>query len=153
MGSRGLAVTPNDRPYTETEYNEPLPRNPLRSRKIPAPVANTDIRKYVSASRDLLAADGWISKPEIPTSEEVMGIAVADGSDVINLMPNQVEGPWQSRETYLRAHYELLREESVALLRDAVAYVRDDPRMDDTQEVCIYDKVCHCRKTLGIFHR
>lgn len=74
-----------------------------------------------------------------------MGIAVADENDVMNLMPNQIEGPWQSSKTYLQAHYELLREESVALLRDAVAYVRDDPRMDDTQEACIYDKVRHVK--------
>lgn len=57
-------------------------------------------------------------------------------------MPNHIEGPWPSKNSYLRAHYELLREDSIAPLRDAVAYVRDEPKMMDSKEVSIYDKVC-----------
>ena len=53
-----------------------------------------------------------------------------------------IEGSWPSKNSYLRAHYELLREDSIAPLRDAVAYVRDEPKMMDSKEVSIYDMVC-----------
>jgi hypothetical protein len=41
---------------------------------------------------------------------------------------------------YLSGHYELL-EDSVAPLRDAVAYVRDNPNMMDSSIMAIYEKV------------
>ncbi|KKA19844.1 hypothetical protein T310_6168 [Rasamsonia emersonii CBS 393.64] len=117
------------------------PRGRYRSRGVAVPVANKDIRKYVLESYSA-ADEGWTSKPEIPASDEVMGMSGdAEDEDVIPLMPNQIAGPWPSREAYLSAHYELLREESLAPLRDAVAYVRENPLMMDSKEVCIYEKV------------
>mgnify|MGYP001086526793 CR=1 FL=1 len=109
----------------------------------PVPV-NEDIRGYFyvndEASTD---SEAWIMKPEIPTPEEVMGVDVLnDGDDSIHLAPNVVCGPWLSKEAYLRAHYELLREDAVAPLRDAVAYVREDPQMMDSGSASVYEKVC-----------
>lgn len=37
-------------------------------------------------------------------------------------------------------------EDAVAPLRDAVAYVRDEPSMMDSKEVSIYEKVCSLLK-------
>ncbi|WEW55997.1 DEAD-like helicase superfamily protein [Emydomyces testavorans] len=108
-----------------------------------APVAlNTDIRAYVNAASGAAKNEPWTAKLEIPSSDEILGIG--DGvnpGDAVHLVPNQIDGPWQSTELYLKAHYELLREDAVAPLRDAVDYVRQNPRMRDTLDVCIYEKV------------
>lgn len=105
---------------------------------------NEDIRSYFyvndQASTD---TEAWTTKPELPTPEEVMGVDVSDNDDdSIHLAPNVVCGPWRSKEAYLRTHYELLREDAVAPLRDAVAYVREDPQMMDSGSASIYEKVC-----------
>lgn len=65
--------------------------------------------------------------------DEVMGLpGEAEDDDVIPLMSNQI-CPWTSRETYFSAHYDLLR--------DAVAYVRENHRVD-SREVHIHEEVC-----------
>ncbi|EEH33080.2 helicase required for RNAi-mediated heterochromatin assembly 1 [Paracoccidioides lutzii Pb01] len=104
---------------------------------------NTDIRKYVQEIRRAAAGVSWTAKPELPTANEILGIdennGCADGS--VSLLANKVQGSWPSTEIYLRTHYGLLREDAVAPLRDAVAYVKEDPRMKDSTDVCIYEKV------------
>ena len=87
----------------------------------------------------------WTARPEIPAASEIMGSNIGE-EDTVDLPPNVVDGPWPSTQEYLRTHYELLREDSVALLRDAVAYVRENPSMTDTSDTCIYDKVSPCLK-------
>lgn len=128
------------------------PRGRYRSRGVAVPVANKDIRKYVLENYSA-AGEGWIFKPEIPASDEVMGMSGgAEDDDEITLMPNQIAGPWPSREAYLSAHYELLREDSLAPLRDAVAYVRENPSMMDSKEVCIYEKVSMLYRQLVVVY-
>ncbi|KAL4896040.1 P-loop containing nucleoside triphosphate hydrolase protein [Aspergillus ambiguus] len=104
----------------------------------PVALANKDIRYYYNQP-SLEEAEPWSLRPEIPSHEEILGTETDD--TVIDLVPNQIKGPWGSRETYLQAHYDLLREDSVAPLRDAVAYVRANPTMTDSKSVSIYDKV------------
>ncbi|KAE8146473.1 P-loop containing nucleoside triphosphate hydrolase protein [Aspergillus avenaceus] len=84
-------------------------------------------------------SDSWLLKPELPSPEEVLGTEC--DAKFVDLPPNQIHGPWGSEEQYLKAHYELLREDSVAPLRDAVAYVREDPLMKDSKDVSVYEKV------------
>ncbi|QGA16323.1 hypothetical protein EYB26_003990 [Talaromyces marneffei] len=105
--------------------------------------ANPDIRKYVQKTLKLDNKESWLSYPEIPTAQEIMGQtgAIDLEENMIDLPTNEINEPWDSPNAYLSTHYELLREDSVALLRDAVALVRDEPTMTDTQEVCIYEKV------------
>lgn len=43
---------------------------------------------------------------------------------------------------YLGSHYELLREDAYATLRDATLTVRVSPDMDDEADICIYENVC-----------
>lgn len=126
-----------------------LPERPAGSQLVvrllagpPVPV-NEDIRSYFYVNNEAsTATEAWTTKPEIPTPEEVMGVDVSgNGDDSIQLAPNVVSGAWQSNEAYLRTHYELLREDAVAPLRDAVAYVREDPQMMDSGSVSIYEKV------------
>lgn len=116
--------------------------NPL-PKKIAAVRANPEIRKYVEKTLLLDAKKHWLSCPEIPTAQEIMGqtssINVEDNA--IDLPTNNIDAPWESSAAYLRTHYELLREDSVSLLRDAVALVRNEPKMLDTNDVCIYEKV------------
>lgn len=126
-------------PYSEGQYgHEP---SDLPSEVAGLPELNKDIRQYVrkedtEGSNDKL----WISKPELPSSDEIMG-AEMENDDFVALMPNRILGPWPSRGAYLKAHYELLREDAVAPLRDAVAYVKDDPHMVDSPLLNIYEKV------------
>lgn len=114
--------------------------------------ANPDIRKYVQKTLKLDNKESWLSYPEIPTAQEIMGQtgAIDLEENMIDLPTNEINEPWDSPNAYLSTHYELLREDSVALLRDAVALVRDEPTMTDTQEVCIYEKVC--KDTTGTFY-
>ncbi|KAH8701780.1 putative DEAD box helicase [Talaromyces proteolyticus] len=123
----------------EARHKDSIPRKEKRT----VLVANQDIRKYVDRMRKPGPRDGWLAYPEIPTSEEIMGLTTeVDQEDgFINLAANQVVAPWISTEAYLRTHYELLREDSVALLRDCVAHIKNKPSMNDTNEICIYEQV------------
>ncbi|GKZ23008.1 hypothetical protein AbraIFM66951_001238 [Aspergillus brasiliensis] len=119
---------------------------PGATRSVPRPtnadmdahmLVNKDIREYlVQPSPE--DAEEWLKRPEIPSSDEIMGCAE---DEYVELIPNKIVGPWNSSDEYLKAHYELLREDAVAPLRDAVAYVKNDPRMMDSKLVSIYDKV------------
>lgn len=106
--------------------------------------------------------DSWLRRPELPDVSEILG-RVGDGKDggassgsgdnganddeddddaeAVDVPVNNIDGPWGSREEYLRTHYELLREDVVAPLRDAVGLVRKTPGMVDNELACIYDKV------------
>jgi len=105
---------------------------------------NPDIKNYCFQAREAESTEGeaWTMKPELPSSDEILGTDLLDeDEDCVELMPNCINGPWPSKNSYLRAHYELLREDAVAPLRDAVAYVRDDPQMKDSPAVSIYERV------------
>jgi len=101
---------------------------------------NLDIRKYVHKQEQISnsALEGtWSSLTEIPTSAEV---ALAQG-DEVELVPNKRRGKWKNKERYLKAHYELLREDAVSPLRDAVDKIRRDPDMTDDPSMSVYEKV------------
>ncbi|KAL2812382.1 P-loop containing nucleoside triphosphate hydrolase protein [Aspergillus granulosus] len=103
---------------------------------------NKDIAKYFEQSHTE-APDTWISKPwtlkpEFPSSDEIFG---EEDNEFVDLAPNNIDGPWESKEAYLKAHYDLIREDAVAPLRDAVAIFRNDPDMGDDKHICIYEKV------------
>jgi helicase required for RNAi-mediated heterochromatin assembly 1 len=107
-------------------------------------ILNEDIRRYVLGGTEA-TEQGWGARPEIPTSDEIMGTTTAhvDGNDIIHLIPNQVTTPWPSTKIYLKAHYELLREDAVSPLRDAVAYARENRHLMDSSTAAIYENVCH----------
>lgn len=97
-----------------------------------------EIKEYITSSDHSGTPGTWTANPELPSSEEILGL---DDEEVISLGVNQIQGPWPSKDTYLKTHYELLREDAVAPLRDAVAYFRHDPRMSDSSQCCVYEKV------------
>ena len=126
-----------------SKHEKQQPKTWLATRvTLPNVKLNRDIQAYVAAARTAVAAESWASKSEVPSPSEILGIDDNQGSgDVVNLVANQIQGPWPSVGAYLEAHYELLREDAVAPLRDSVAYVRATPKMMDSPDTCIYEKV------------
>lgn len=59
----------------------------------------------------------------------------------LNLTTNQIHGPWSSTEQYLETHHNLLREDGVGNLRDAVAAFRERPGAFDSKSFVIYERV------------
>lgn len=58
-----------------------------------------------------------------------------------NLPHNIVDGPWPSKEAYLGANYQILREDAIAPLRRAVASFKKCPALEDDNEICVYTDV------------
>lgn len=102
---------------------------------------NRDIRAYVAAAnaRPGNTAKPWLVKAEIPTSEEILD----DEDEPVQLSENRLNRPWPNRRKYLETHYELLREDAISPLRDAVHQFKNTPTMCDDGQVAVYDKVCY----------
>lgn len=58
---------------------------------------------------------------------------------------NIVDGPWSSKEAYIGAHYQILREDGIGPLRKAIEQVRFRPEMNEEDETCIYSDVSHSK--------
>lgn len=88
--------------------------------------------------------------PEIPHASEVLRDEPAS-STIETLItthteprPKQIGGSYQSTEDYLRTEYELLREDTLRPLSEAIAEVRKDPWKDEAKyekDVGIYEPV------------
>lgn len=102
---------------------------------------NGDIWKYCQdVTKPVPKAGSWINKPETPTAIELFagsdpkGFAV--GETIIDLdeelRPNRVEGSYESKDEYLGTQYDLLREDAIRPLRQAVEEVRKDPWRDES---------------------
>ncbi|KAJ5689181.1 ATP binding protein [Penicillium macrosclerotiorum] len=115
----------------------------------PQSVANRAIREYFGnyGCQKIGSNTDWLMKPELPTADEILGIDSPD-NDVL-LAPNVISEAWSSRDDYLKTHYNLIREDAVAPLRDAVAFLRSRPSMNDTNDVAIYEKVFINRVTFA----
>ncbi|KAJ5735908.1 uncharacterized protein N7483_001033 [Penicillium malachiteum] len=111
--------------------------------------ANLAVRQYFQAHGPSAKQNAeWVEKSELPSEEELVGSEGITDGDVL-LQPNCTTKPWGSTGEYMGAHYALLREDSVAPLRDAVAYMRADPSMVDTKDVVVYEKVHIVRITMA----
>ena len=63
----------------------------------------------------------WLRMPELPTSAEIGSFKDGKPTKLEYEVPaNKIDGPWKDKEDYLQSHYELLRENAVAPLREAV---------------------------------
>lgn len=117
---------------------------------VPACV-NEDIRKYYEvANKPVAGAGPWLDEPEIPHPSEILreeptftAIDTLIKTDS-EPRPKKVEGPYDDTEDYLRTEYELLREDALRPLRDAVTEVRKDAWKGEAQyekNVGIYEPV------------
>lgn len=107
-------------------------------------------------------AEEWRNKPEIPSSDEIMKPLPGSENneqeerwddyqreyqrDPVtnpNLPHNIIEGAWPSKEAYIGAHYQILREDAIASLRQSVQLVMKNPAISDTDDTCIYTHVGH----------
>ncbi|KAK5046288.1 hypothetical protein LTR84_008431 [Exophiala bonariae] len=95
-----------------------------------------DIRNYFKMNEDSSRSskDSWLSLPEIPTFEEL-------SIDETAVPANKIDGPYKTKERYLKTQYALLREDALGCLRDALLDFQKDPSMMDTQKFSIYDQV------------
>lgn len=85
------------------------------------------------------SASRWLCQPEVPTSAEIL---LTEDSEIM-LPANKIDEAWKNKDKYLKAHYNLLREDAVSPLRDAVELFRRTPEMmeNDSTVVSIYEKV------------
>jgi helicase required for RNAi-mediated heterochromatin assembly 1 len=100
--------------------------------------ANTArIREYFRKSEVSVKDGNWLAKPEVPTPAEILddpydGQVKATAAPE-ELRPNKLEGAYSSNEEYLSTQYDLLREDSLRPLREAVAQVRASPYLDEAE--------------------
>lgn len=97
-------------------------------------LVNERVGDYFRNEREDVA--NWQSKSEIPSQEEILGTDKPH-----SLVPNIPDASWPSSEEYLQAHCNLLREDAVTPLRDAVAMVQDNPLQADEKGVAVYENV------------
>ncbi|KAL9033633.1 MAG: hypothetical protein Q9214_007420, partial [Letrouitia sp. 1 TL-2023] len=112
-----------------------------RSRSNPHPTVNYSIRQYVNAKVDVPGTWGFTDKREIPTQDEIL--TNDDPEDLLKVPRNEVVGPWPSKAKYLYNHYELLREDAIAPLRNVVSEMRAEPHTmekDSVEDSHIYEK-------------
>lgn len=93
-----------------------------------------DQRKITETCPD---PESWLAKPEVPSRAEV---CPPDGTEVA-LPANKIDRPWSKPTSYLKTHYQLLREDAVAPLREAVSKFRKDPQRMDDNDIRIYEQV------------
>ena len=103
--------------------------------------------------------ESWRNQPEIPTSEEILKDvswqdkdgpeqpmdyqSLAEPKEFDPRLPhNIIDQAWGSKEEYLGFHYQILREDAVAPLRQSVATFKRNDDMSDTQDTSIYTDVC-----------
>ncbi|KAF7871976.1 uncharacterized protein EAF02_009081 [Botrytis sinoallii] len=121
--------------------------------------ANIVLREHVQKSyAKINFSESWRNLPEIPTSEEILQDVswqdkdgpeqpmdyqrLAEPKEFDPRLPhNNIKGAWGSKEEYLGFHYQILREDSVAPLRQSVAEFKKNSDMSDTQDTSIYTDV------------
>lgn len=91
----------------------------------------------------------WVSCGEIPTTNEIMDVTETwqkcDPQDnSIIMRGNKLVGSWESKDAYLGAHFEMLREDVTRPLREAVTWVKNFPDAGEESEgggnIGIYSK-------------
>ena len=59
---------------------------------------NLKVQEYYQPAQKPLSAGPWLDRPELPTSAEVLDIdGDSESSDVVEIAPNKIEGPWKSK--------------------------------------------------------
>lgn len=129
------------RPSRQTRYQQ-------AEVSILPPKLNAKVRKYYEAQN--VTGGEWLLRSEIPGSAEIMDREITstntNASNAVELHPNKPQGPFPSKEEYLQTHYELLREDALAPLREAVFAVRRLPLAHEDShngKIGLYEKASH----------
>ncbi|KAJ4984384.1 helicase required for RNAi-mediated heterochromatin assembly 1 [Stagonosporopsis vannaccii] len=118
---------------------------------VPARVTQ-DIRTYFEvASKPVAGAGPWLNKPEIPHPHKILReepgfntIETLVSTEDEDPRPKKIDGPYESTEDYLRTEYDLLSEDALRPLREAIAEVRKKPYKEEARyekNVGIYEPV------------
>ncbi|KAK7551475.1 hypothetical protein IWX49DRAFT_534115 [Phyllosticta citricarpa] len=140
-------------PSSDEEVNASIPEKFTSQRQdnkpessLPEPRSNEAsraIQQYISDSRLPVNTSSWLSKPDIPNSDEILDESQGE-VELVPLYQNKVEGAWNGKEEYLESHFELLREDAILPLRQAVGRIRRDPWHKEEEygtSVGLYEKV------------
>jgi helicase required for RNAi-mediated heterochromatin assembly 1 len=101
-------------------------------------------------------SEAWRDLPEVPDASEIM--PNDDGSENKDFFEewdaykndplyntevpeNITKGPWPSKEKYIAAHYQILREDAIAHLRSSVKSFKRNQHMDDDNFTHVYTHV------------
>ena len=111
------------------------------------------LRDYES---QVTQSEDWRNLPEVPTKSEILdkedehenkdffeewNAYQKDPLYDLELPHNIVKGPWPSKEAYIAAHYQILREDAIAGLRSSVKTFKRQPHMGDDSSTLIYTNV------------
>ena len=123
-----------------TERFRSMPFNASRNVSVP----HDDIPMSVTGG-------AWLHMPEIPNPSEVLCEKSESKNDEAlievdeRIRPHKPKGAYDDNEDYLRTKYELLREDAVRPLREAIDEVRTDPFKNEAeyrnQSIGVYDPV------------
>ncbi|KAF1915851.1 P-loop containing nucleoside triphosphate hydrolase protein [Ampelomyces quisqualis] len=103
---------------------------------------NNDVREYFELAKKPVTAGAWIDKPELPAPSEILPcekptFICEEPQPSIDCnespRPHRAEGAYASNEEYLGTKYELLREDAIRPLREAVAEERKSPYQDEAE--------------------
>ena len=100
-------------------------------RKLPEVPDQSEIMPAVDENRNRNQTEDWFQYQVDPMYENTSRLPV-----------NTVLGPWASKSEYIGAHYQILREDAVASLRNSVKEFKKHPEMNDSGDTCIYTSVC-----------
>jgi helicase required for RNAi-mediated heterochromatin assembly 1 len=109
------------------------------------------LRRYESQSTQ---GEAWRGLPEIPDKSEIMP-KEDEKKDFfeewdaykneplynVNLPNNIIKGPWPSKDSYIGAHYQILREDAIAGLRTSVKSFKRESNMVDDNFTHVYTDV------------
>ena len=83
--------------------------------------------------------------PELPSPAEIGSFKDGKSATLEYEVPaNKIDGAWKDKDDYLQSHYELLREDAVAPLREVVEEFHARPYMmekDSEEHAGIYENV------------
>jgi hypothetical protein len=110
---------------------------------------NTAIREYCKAAEQLTGDSTWLLKREIPTTAEVLQVDIQhqpygtreSSTGAVELVANKIVGKWSSKDEYIGAHYNLLREDVIGPFKEAIEHFRNRVPNKENETFCAYDKV------------
>lgn len=87
--------------FKEAKYSQRGHREPKQTAEVwlLPPKLNAHVREYYQPTRKPAEAGPWVDRPELPTADEILDVEGngSSSSDVIEIVPNRVQGAWESK--------------------------------------------------------